>query len=572
MKFSERTVFWSIAIVCAVSRFASRARSLWDWDESLFCLAMRSYDVTLHHPHPPGFPAYIALGRMVRLVVGDDFRSLQTINLIAGMLLFPAVYMLARELGLRFSTSVIAGALCAFFPNVWFYGGTAFSDVPSITLVVFAAALLLRGRRDTASYLFGTFLLAVAIGIRPQNALVGLFPLLLATRRRKPGEIALAALIGAVVDFAAFGGAVMATGSFDAYRSAIRAHSEYISIVDSFRSPLRPALWRLIALFFAKQYSSPALSIITTVFVVIAIVNAVRIRSRPMLYNALTFGPVAVAAWLFLDRYSVNRFSIGYIPMFAIFAAEGIRSASVSLAGSLPSRRRIEAGIAIALILAFIAYALPAFRPVRRDIAPSVLAVEAAKTHFNPQTDDLFVAADMFPFVDYLLPDVPYTRVWDERALPLSRDRKSPRLIAEIVEMNPEGFVFRREHGHLWNISRRHYYGAAYATMTRFSNFASGWYPPERSGQEEWRWMAAESTTILPASQGESLLRLGFTANPPARVTVALNGRQVDAFEASGETQREWHIANPIDGSNTLVITAGRDHALHVRYLSWAPY
>src|SRR5881409_3740198 len=119
----QRLTFGIVALVCAATRFLAMARSLWDWDEALFCLGMRSYDVTLHHPHPPGFPVYIALGRLVRLVVGDDFRSLQTLNLVAGFLLFPAVFMLARELRLPFATSTIAAALCAFFPNVWFYGG-----------------------------------------------------------------------------------------------------------------------------------------------------------------------------------------------------------------------------------------------------------------------------------------------------------------------------------------------------------------------------------------------------------------------------------------------------------------
>src|SRR5437773_7820706 len=154
----QHAIYWTVAAFSAVSRFASMARSLWDWDEALFCLGMRSYDVTLHHPHPPGFPVYIALGRLVRLVVGDDFRSLQTLNLIAGFLLFPAVFMLARELRLSFATSTIAAALCAFFPNVWFYGGTAFSDIPSITLVVFGVALLFRGCRDAEAYLLVAFL------------------------------------------------------------------------------------------------------------------------------------------------------------------------------------------------------------------------------------------------------------------------------------------------------------------------------------------------------------------------------------------------------------------------------
>src|SRR6266550_7932966 len=134
----QRAIYWTVAVLCALSRFVAMARSIWDWDEALFCLGMRSYDVTNHHPHPPGFPVYIGLGRIVRFVVGSDFRALQAVNLIAGMLVFPAIFFLARELRFRFVTSAVAAALCAFFPNVWFFGGGAFSDIPSLVLVVFA--------------------------------------------------------------------------------------------------------------------------------------------------------------------------------------------------------------------------------------------------------------------------------------------------------------------------------------------------------------------------------------------------------------------------------------------------
>ena len=101
----ERLIYWLLFLFCAVTRFLAMARSIWDWDEALFCLGMRAYDVTSHHPHPPGFPIYIGLAKLVRFLVHDDFRSLQAINLAAGMLVFPAVFMLARELRFRFVTA-----------------------------------------------------------------------------------------------------------------------------------------------------------------------------------------------------------------------------------------------------------------------------------------------------------------------------------------------------------------------------------------------------------------------------------------------------------------------------------
>ena len=561
----QRLIFWSVAAVCAISRLAARAHSLWDWDEVLFCLGMRSFDVSVHHPHPPGFPVFIALGRLVRLVVGDDFRALQTISLLAGMLFFPAVFLLARELRLRFETAVIAGSLAAFLPNVWFYGGTAFSDVPSIMLVTLASALLLRGCRDRGAFYGGVLLLALAMGMRPQNALVGVFPFLAAIRHRGWRDAIGGAVLGSVIVIGAFLGAAVATGSIDTYRETVRSHSRYIAEVDSFRSESRPALWRLAAQFFGKQYSVPYMNFVMSLLALISIALAIRARDRAMLYNALTFAPVAIAAWLFLDRYSVNRFSIGYCPMFAIFAADGVSR----LARYKP---KFEAGIAVVLVGAFVLYTLPALGVVRREDAPSVEAMKAAKENFNPQRDELFVAEDMIPFVDYFLPGVPFTRVLDERAMLLEHDpKRQPYLIAEIFATSPEGDVYRRERGRLWNITRRHYFGAAYAKVTRLPQFEAGWYAPDEAGQG--RKLATRAAVTLPPSSVESWLRVKLVADAPTEVSLTFNGRPLDSFTVSGETQRDWHFAPaPNSAPNRMEITTSRDRAVRVRFLSWAEF
>jgi hypothetical protein len=452
----QRLTFGIVALVCAATRFLAMARSLWDWDEALFCLGMRSYDVTAHHPHPPGFPVYIALGRIVRTVIPSDFRALQAVNLIAAMLVFPAVFFLARELRLPFVTATIAGALCAFFPNVWFYGGGAFSDIPSLVLVVFAVAFLFRGCRDANAYLIGAALLALAAGIRPQNFLIGLVPGALATWYRARAnwrDVVFAALVGAITVTVAFGGAIAATGGYAPYFAAAKEHGEYITRVDSFRSDARPPLWRLFDRFFIKQYQSIALSFITSIFVVISIAGAIAARDRAIGWLALSFGPFAILAWMMLDRYSINRFSIGYCPLFALLAADGIRR----LTRAWP---KAEPLIGTALIASFFIWTLPALAAVRNTVAPSVLAVEAVTQHLDPRTDDLFVARDMEPFFQYLLPRYPYIRVLDKRAMPLSIGNRRAWILAEADLNDRDGFVFHRQRDHLWNIARRHYFDA----------------------------------------------------------------------------------------------------------------
>jgi len=571
----QRTIVALAALFCAATRFLAMARSLWDWDEALFTMAMRDYDVTLHHPHPPGFPVYIAMAKLLRLVVADDFRALQSVNLIAGVLVFPAMFFFARELRLKFSTCVAAGALFAFFPNVWFFGGGAFSDVPSIVLVLFAVTFMLKGTHGRNAYWLGTLLLALAIGIRPQNLLVGLIPGILATRKRRWWEILVALLIGIVVVGAAFGGAIYFTGEFDQYVRMVREHGDYIARIDSFRAEARPPLWRIFDRFFVKQYQSPVLSVIASLFVVISVVGAIRERNRSLLLNALAFVPFAIFAWLMLDRFSISRFSIGYQPMFAVFLADGIRRVA----------RQREWMLAAALTTAFFVFTFPALKSVRNEVAPTIVAASTAAQRIDPDREQLFVGHTMLVFMDLVAPGMPYTRVVDDRAMPLDA-RENAWLLAEITTTKEEGLLFRRERNALWNISRRHYFDIKLAPVEARPRFISGWYAPESMETNQWRWMRGHSVTLLPPLRGEALLRMhvGIPSELIAGnfVTVKLNGRVVERIPVTGDSlERDFRVDPAPRGlPNVLELSIDRtvlphheqrELGLRLRTLAWGP-
>jgi Dolichyl-phosphate-mannose-protein mannosyltransferase len=556
----QRTIVIVLAVVCAATRFLAMAGSLWDWDEALFTLAMRGFDVTKHHPHPPGFPVFIGLGHLFRLVTPSDFRALQAMSLLAGMALFPAVFFLGRELRLRFETSLVAALLCAFFPNVLYFGGTAFSDVPSIVLVVVAVACLLRGCRSAEAYLMGSFLLALAIGIRPQNFLVGLAPGLIATWyriRRSWRDVVFAALIGIVIVGTVFGAAIVLSGSWEKYMSAVRYHGEYITRVDSFHSPDRPSLWRLFPRFFLQQYGWPPLSFIVSALAVVSAFGAVRNRDRSILINVLTFAPMAILAWLMLDRFSISRFSIGYIPMFALLAADGIDRVM---------RRwpRFELAAGGALALAFFLWTLPALNEVRSSVSPSIAGATEAARRIDSARDRLFVDFHVTPFIEVVAPGMKYTRLYDERGLPLSPqlDHRRPWLLAEIDSTTPHGYVAHRERGHLWNIARRHFFDVAFESIDALPQFTEGWNPSQSSGTDETRWCGSRGVILLPPVTGEALLRLEFMVRSEMvpehpMVTVMLNGTIVEQF-ASGEetTVKEWRVIPAPNGApNTLVLS-----------------
>lgn len=572
----QKRVVAGLAVLCAASRFLALSRSLWEWDEVLFCLGMDDYDVSLHQPHPPGFPIFIGLARLLRLVAGSDFRALQAISLLAAFLVFPAVYLLARELRFGFQTAVSAATLFAFSPNVWFFGGTAYSDVPSIVLVVFAVFFLLRGRDSRRAYWTGTFLLALAIGIRPQNLLVGLFPGAVATFRRPWREVVVAILIGVTIVGAAYGAAAYATGGVERYMSAIRAHGDYISSVDSFRSPERPPLWRLFDRFFVKIYQSTPLGIVMSLFVAGSIVGAIRARDRRLLENFLIFAPFALSAWLMLDRFSISRFSIGYAPMFTLFAADGIQRFA-------RGHQRTAGAIAAVLVGAFVIWTAPALSEVRRNVSPPVQAIETVRQNFDPRKGRLFVGYTLTRFVDYLAPGLPYARVLDDRGVPLSDD-PGAFVLAEVTETPPAGFFFSRPRGRLWNIARRHYFEIVFKPVSARPQFGAGWYPAERGGHDEWRWMGATSHISLPAAEGDTILRLRLSVprellSERPEVVVTLNGRVLERIRASSDTfQRDYEI-EPVNGPNVLRLSTsrtfrsadGRELGIRLGFLAWGP-
>ncbi len=160
---------------------------------------------------------------------------------------------------------------------------------------------------------------------------------------------------------------------------------------------------------------------------------------------------------------------------------------------------------------------------------------------------------------------------------------RTPYLLSEIEHTEPAGFVFARDRGRLWNIARRHYFEVALEPLPQVAQFVSGWYPAERNGVEEMRWMAARSITRLPPRNGTTKLRIQFDVpdelmpSPPT-VTFLLNGAVIDRFRPSeSHLVREYDVSASA-GVNTLAMITDRtlngrgdprELGLLIRYLSW---
>src|SRR5678816_1758006 len=66
---TRRAIPYAIALAYLLAHLPFLAPSLEDIDSINFALGLHHYDPALHQPHPPGYPVYIALGRLALALI-----------------------------------------------------------------------------------------------------------------------------------------------------------------------------------------------------------------------------------------------------------------------------------------------------------------------------------------------------------------------------------------------------------------------------------------------------------------------------------------------------------------------
>jgi len=185
---------------------------LWDHDSVQFALGVLEFDLAAHQPHPPGYPLYIAVLKLLAALGLSPRLAMVTVSVVAAAVGAVAFSRLAARLAvpgrrgdwagdaaggepgpgqitarirrgtapppLATAAAVLAGALYAFNPLLWFY-----AELPLIyaveggltAVLAWAAFGMADGPRR---YYLACALFALAGGVRP-STLVLLFPLFL---------------------------------------------------------------------------------------------------------------------------------------------------------------------------------------------------------------------------------------------------------------------------------------------------------------------------------------------------------------------------------------------------------
>lgn len=414
----DRRLAWAatLALVAAFGLLylASRSLSLDDFDSVSFALALHDLDLARQQPQPPGFPIYVALGRLLLALRPDPRWALVTLSALGGAGAVAATFGLGYRLSEgRLRTGLVAATLLGLAPAFWLASAKALSDVPGLALTLTAAlGLAQRPRRPAAIAAVG-LLAGLSLGCRPQNLLglvpigvYALYPLWRERRWRRAGLYLAGGGVGVALWLLPL---VADSGGWASYLEMVQAHGRHVWSADSLfgRGPLEAAALRARLLQFGETFFGQVLGLplaspaapnallgLSLVSALVLAGLALAARPRPVVWLLLTWLGLGLAQTFLFESIERSRLMLPLLPPLALL---------VGLALARLPAAAVAATLAVAAGLLF-RQTWPLARTLATQPAPPEQAAAYVRAHCPPG-DTLLAVAGSYRHVQYALPE-----------------------------------------------------------------------------------------------------------------------------------------------------------------------
>ena len=463
-----------------------RSISLDDFDSYSFAMALTDFNIVRQQPQPPGFPIYVATGRVFLALLATPVQALTALSALSGAVAVLLVYGIGRTLDPDQPRVGLLAALCfALAPMSWLTADKALSDMPGLMWTLLSVALWLRRHHDgesaptiTVSIACG-LITGLALGVRPQNALpilvltgeLLLVDLARATRspRHSPVRRSLTAawLISGATGVAGILiwliPTAITTGGLGPYLQTIAAHAAHVGRADALLSldmPLSTALrTRAIAsldtlltgLTGTDPYSRPLearYAIVTLFAVVVPALIAAEWR-RPAIRRVGLWMAAVVGQIFFFETLDRPRLFLPLLPWLALLIASGI--------ARIRKPRMLRTTTTVLVPLLLLIRTLPLAAELSRTPSPPAQATAYIAQRYPPE-ETVLAAAGSFRAAQVELPGYPllYLYQFDAQAAVaaaekgiryiaiLDRDQFPSDVVASVIDALSQPEVFPR--------------------------------------------------------------------------------------------------------------------------------
>lgn len=557
----------ALAVLFLAAHLAHLPSTLEDIDSVNFAMGVRDFDVAQHQPHPPGYPVFIALGKISTAalasagVAAPDVRGLAVLSAIGGAALVLLVFLYFRAIDGDALRALVASVLTMCAPLVWFNAARPLSDLAGLAAAFAALAALVwaigwnaapddsRTTSTRRAAIGGALLAGLAIGFRSQMAMLtgpAFLIALVAVRRHR--LVMTASAIAGVFAWAI--PLVWLNGGPAGYLNALgsQAGEDFAGVVMLWTNPSPRVAFVALLDTFVRPWDSPVLGgTMLALAAAGAAVLAVNAR-RTLLVVLLTFAPYAVFHLLFQEP-PTTRYALPLVPVVAFLVAVTLTTPPVRVA--LP----VAGGLAIASL----SLAVPATSAFSSQPSPIFALLSEAQTlqargaqpavamHRRVFTESRRARAYAGGLPGTMLPAtrdyewLELTRQWKEGRASEAWFIADPRRtdLALIDRANARTRKYR------WPFK-----GASYAGGTRPNEMdwyifgEPGWFleqgwglTPETAGisdRDGWGPHRRPSIGWIRRRSDESVMTIGgrhLGGDPPVNVAVQIDGRQIAAFD-----------------------------------------
>jgi hypothetical protein len=441
--------------------------SLDDFDSVSFALALDHFDIALQQPHPPGFPVYVAAGRVVRLFTGDPRIALTFLSAISGSAAVLALAWLGKESG-QPRAGLIAALWLTLLPVFWLTSEMVLSDIPGLALVLLVVLCLWKGRRDGRWLAVGSGLAGLCLGLRPQNAvpvaLFGVDAVIAALRSRQNAwrSISLALLTGLLAVLLWLIPTANASGGWAAYQSLVSAHSRHVLEIDSlFGRPIDgTALSARFGAFlggtmalFGGMSDQPVLALLTLAIIGFGLL---RVGWRTALVRLCWLWLLITVIQVFLlESLERPRLYLPFVPPLLLLSALGWTGEPHPPTPSPQAERgkrwgEVNRVVPLLLPVAFLLTGLPLAATLSLEPTPPMQATQYIAAHY-PADQTVIVSLGSFRAAQIGLPGYPqlYLGQFDAPAWKATLTARQPTylIMLDRDDVWPEAYATLTESG-----------------------------------------------------------------------------------------------------------------------------
>jgi len=563
---SRELIFLGIlTAIVIVSRLWAIPASLFEWDDILFARALHKFDIGEQSPHPPGFPVFVALGRIAYAILGNERLALITVNVVFASFLGIALYYFYREV---FEDRVIAGAgslLCCFAPNVWLHSVSPRSDGPALVLGIAALVFAIRSLRSPRSLITAAMIFGLGMGIR-----VTLLPVvgptltvvcLIHLWRRKWKLVAVAVGTTAIAVLVWYVPLVIHT-TWATYQYVMTKHAEFTLANDGIFANTENAVLRYRFTRFALDiWGARSIAFWMYGLSAVGILSLLFLRKwRALGWIFLAFVPFICFIAILNTPLSAPVYSLPYVPFFAGLAACGLILPPRLLFRSRPARvpLAVSATIGGLFLLWMIIWTYPVIKMVRSEESPPIRAMHDLQSKMRADRDILQYDGLFWPHVQFFLPNTKAVRsevnddIESNLIFPVLNSpeiyaiSREPLYIGKGESVDAQTFRWsrRRASQRLKMLSLGRYFDVYTANLGKVQRAAylDGWYDLESDGTEGWRWMGRKGRIALLNASNQMVLHLrlqtissgmgGRNSGSEPVVTVKLDSREIASLSS----------------------------------------